>query len=206
MLGIMLFGMNPFGWRIVGTLFGIGMLPLLYVFAKRLFKDTRCAALACFLFAVDGMHFAQTRIATIDGYGVFFIIAMCYFMYRYWQMNFYVDGLKKTFVPLGLCGIMFGLVQPANGLACTQGVGLAVAFFYTLYRRYRERAWALQRLQVTQDADERALCERVAAQFWPLCDQDLRVLRGVLHSDPHCHLPVELSAVLPVRRETLFAL
>lgn len=167
MLGIMLFGMNPFGWRIVGTLFGIGMLPLLYVFAKRLFKDTRCAALACFLFAVDGMHFAQTRIATIDVYGVFFIIAMCYFMYRYWQMNFYVDGLKKTFVPLGLCGIMFGLGAASKWIGLYAGVGLAVAFFYTLYRRYRERAWALQRLQVTQDADERALCERVAAQFWP---------------------------------------
>ena len=167
MLGIMLFGMNPFGWRIIGTLFGVAMLPLLYVFAKRLFKDTRCAALACFLFAVDGMHFVQTRIATIDVYGVFFIIAMCYFMYRYWQMNFYVDGLKKTFVPLGLCGIMFGLGAASKWIGLYAGVGLAVAFFYTLYKRYRERTIALKRLDVTQDADERALCERVAAQFWP---------------------------------------
>jgi dolichyl-phosphate-mannose--protein O-mannosyl transferase len=65
--------MNPFGWRIVGTIFGIFMLPLLYVFAKRLFRNTKSSAFACFLFAADGMHFAQTRIATVDVYGVFFI-------------------------------------------------------------------------------------------------------------------------------------
>ena len=33
-VGIRLFGMTPFGWRFMGTLFGVGMLPLLYVFLK----------------------------------------------------------------------------------------------------------------------------------------------------------------------------
>ena len=36
-LGIALFGMTPFGWRFSGTLLGVLMLPILYVFAKRLF-------------------------------------------------------------------------------------------------------------------------------------------------------------------------
>ena len=36
-LGILIFGMKPFGWRIMGALFGVGMIPLLYVFAKRIF-------------------------------------------------------------------------------------------------------------------------------------------------------------------------
>jgi dolichyl-phosphate-mannose--protein O-mannosyl transferase len=30
-LGIQIFGMTPFGWRFMGILFGILMLPLLYV-------------------------------------------------------------------------------------------------------------------------------------------------------------------------------
>ena len=77
MLGISIFGMNPFGWRIVGTLFGIAMLPLMFALAKRVTKSSKWAGLATFLFAVDGMHFVQTRIATIDVYGVFFIMAMC---------------------------------------------------------------------------------------------------------------------------------
>ena len=60
----------------MGALFGVLMLPLLYVFAKRLLKETRWAAVATIIFASDCMHYALTRIATIDSYSVFFIIAM----------------------------------------------------------------------------------------------------------------------------------
>ena len=54
------------------------------------------------------MHFTQTRIATIDVYITFFVIAMYYFMYSYCTMSFYDTPLYKTFVPLGLCGICMG--------------------------------------------------------------------------------------------------
>jgi len=37
--GIAVFGMDPFGWRVVGTLFGIGMLPVMYLFGRRIFKS-----------------------------------------------------------------------------------------------------------------------------------------------------------------------
>lgn len=33
-IGIALFGMTPFGWRFSGTLFGVLMLPVIYIFAK----------------------------------------------------------------------------------------------------------------------------------------------------------------------------
>ena len=104
-LGVAIFGMNPFGWRIMGTLFGIAMLPFIYLLGKKMTRNTPAAALACFLFAFDFMHFTQTRIATIDVYITFFVIAMYYFMYYYCSMSFYDTPLYKTFVPLGLCGI-----------------------------------------------------------------------------------------------------
>lgn len=44
--------------------------------------------MAIVLFAADFMHFAQTRIATIDVYITFFIILMYYFMYDYTQKEF----------------------------------------------------------------------------------------------------------------------
>ena len=78
-LGIQIFGMTPFGWRFMGALFGVGMLPLLYVFLKNLFGKTAVAACGTALFAFDFMHLTQTRIATIDTYGVFFILAMYFF-------------------------------------------------------------------------------------------------------------------------------
>ena len=43
MIGVWIFGMVPFGWRIVGTLFGIAMIPLMYCFGLRLFKKSKYA-------------------------------------------------------------------------------------------------------------------------------------------------------------------
>lgn len=130
MLGIAIFGMNAFGWRIIGTLFGIGMVPILYVFAKRLFKKSDYALLASFLFAFDFMHFTQTRIATIDVYGVFFILLMYYYMYQYYRMNFFSDGLQKTLRPLALAGIFFGLGAASKWICFYAGAGLAVIFLH----------------------------------------------------------------------------
>ena len=47
MLGIAIFGMNAFGWRIIGTLFGIAMVPIMYAFGKKLFRRSDYAPPAC---------------------------------------------------------------------------------------------------------------------------------------------------------------
>lgn len=141
-LGVLLFGMCPFGWRIAGTLFGIAMVPITYLFGKRLTKETPLAALTCILFTFDFMHFTQTRIATIDVYVTFFVILMYYFMFRYCSYSFYDTDLKKTFLPLGACGICMGLGVASKWTGVYAGIGLAILFFATLYRRYREYLYA----------------------------------------------------------------
>lgn len=143
-VGIQLFGMNPFGWRIIGTLFGIGMLPFMYLFGKRLFRETWVAGILTTLFAFDFMHFTQTRIATIDVYGTFFIIAMFYFMLRYSQTSFYDTDFKKTLIPLGLSGVMMGLGCASKWTAIYAGAGLGVYFLAIMVRRYMEYRLALK--------------------------------------------------------------
>ncbi len=143
MLGIELFGMTPFGWRFAGALFGVLMLPLMYLLVKQLLGKTEYAALGMGLLALDSMHFTQTRIATIDTFGVFFILLMYLFMFRYCQMSFYTDGLKKTFVPLGLCGVAMGLGIASKWICIYAALGLAVLFFYTMLRRYLEHRRAV---------------------------------------------------------------
>lgn len=164
MIGIWLFGMNAFGWRIVGTLFGIAMVPLMYLFGKRLFRRTDLAFVSAFLFTFDFMHFAQTRIATIDVYGVFFIIAMFYFMHRYMELSFYRSPLVRTFVPLGLCGFSFGLGIASKWIVFYGGAGLAFLFFLTLWRRWKEYDFARRRLTVAR-GDDRRLFEHVVRTF-----------------------------------------
>lgn len=141
-LGVLIFGMNPFGWRIVGTLFGIAMVPFSYLFAKKLTDSTPAAALACTLFTFDFMHFAQTRLATIDVYITFFVILMYYFMYVYSTMSFYDTPLRKTFLPLGACGVCMGLGIACKWTGIYAGAGLALIFFGVLFRRYREYVYA----------------------------------------------------------------
>ncbi|MDR1619903.1 MAG: glycosyltransferase family 39 protein [Clostridiales bacterium] len=138
MLGVAVFGMNPFGWRVVGALFGVGMVPLVYCFGKRLFKKPAYALLTAALFAFDFMHFTQTRIATIDVFGVFFIIMMFYYMHRYYCMSFYADGLKATLRPLGLAGFFFGLGAASKWICVYAGIGLAALLLLSLFKRYKE--------------------------------------------------------------------
>ncbi len=137
-LGVWLFGMNPFGWRIAGTFFGILMVPALYLFARRISESTVLSTLACVLFAFDFMHFTQTRIATIDVFITFFVIFMYYFMYRYSCLSFYDTSLARTWLPLGACGVCMGFGIASKWTGVYAGGGLALIFFWTLYRRYRE--------------------------------------------------------------------
>ena len=102
MVGIQLFGMTPFGWRFMGALMGVLMLPVMYLMAKQLTKSTKLSFIAMFLMAVDSMHFTQTRIATIDSYAVFWIMLMYFFMFRYFQMR-WTSGrdFAKSLITLG---------------------------------------------------------------------------------------------------------
>lgn len=149
--GIAVFGMNPFGWRIMGTLFGIAMLPLIYLFARKITEHTSLAALAELLFAFDFMHFTQTRIATIDVYIVFFVLLMYLFMYHYTSLSFYDVPLWKTFLPLGACGLCMGLGIACKWTGVYAGAGLAVIFFGCLFRRYREYRFAKLSPDVSTD-------------------------------------------------------
>ena len=117
-LGIRLFGMTPFGWRFSGTLFGVLMLPVMYLFLKKLFGGSAVPAFGTVVFASDFMHFVQTRIATIDTYGVFFILLMYYFMYIWLS--------EDRLWALALAGLAFGLGAASKWICIYAGAGLGV--------------------------------------------------------------------------------
>lgn len=116
--GIKLFGMTPFGWRVSGTLTGVLMLPVIYVFLKRMFGGLAVPSCGTVLLATDFMHFTQTRIATIDTYAVFFMLLMYLFMYLY------VSGGRLRH--LALSGLFFGIGAACKWTCIYSGAGLAV--------------------------------------------------------------------------------
>ncbi|MBA7639092.1 hypothetical protein ES703_46750 [subsurface metagenome] len=82
---IKVFGHNPFAWRIAGVIFATLMIPLIYLFARRVFNSSRAGLIAAFLLTFGFMHFTQARLATGETFIMFFVMAMFYFFYRYWQ-------------------------------------------------------------------------------------------------------------------------
>ncbi len=136
-VGIAIFGMCPFGWRVMGATFGIIMLPLMYILLKKLFERTRYSVLGTLIFAFDFMHFSLTRLGTIDSYPVTFIIAMYLFMFLFGKRALdYAKNSphkfkeKKSFLrlmgTLALSGLMFGLGAASKWICLYAGAGLAV--------------------------------------------------------------------------------
>ncbi len=117
-LGIVLFGMTPFGWRCMGALFGVAMLPLMWDLLRRMFRDDRVALCGAALLACDFMHLTQTRIATIDSFATLFILLMYLFLYRY-----FTEGKLRH---LAACGITFGIGAATKWTCLYAGAGLGV--------------------------------------------------------------------------------
>jgi len=143
-LGIKLFGMTPFGIRFMGILFGALMLALVYMFIKNLFGNTAVAVCGAILLAFENMHFAQTHLATVDTFVVFFIIAMYLFMYRYISSG-YDTPFFGTLPPLLLCGLSFGLAAASKWSGIFAALGLIPLYITYLVKRYKNQAAAGQK-------------------------------------------------------------
>jgi len=136
------FGMTPFGWRFIGALFGVVMLLAMYVLIKNIFGKTAIAVCGTLLLGFDFMRFVQTRIATIDTYGVFFILLAYLFMYRY--MTTKPDAqFRKSLPTLMLSGLFFGLECASKWIVFYAGAGLALLYIIrlvSLARYYRDKS------------------------------------------------------------------
>ncbi|MCL2456478.1 MAG: glycosyltransferase family 39 protein, partial [Defluviitaleaceae bacterium] len=134
---IKIFGMTPFAWRLPGVLFGIFMIPLLYAFARKILKSNNFALFAAFVFTFDFMLFSHTRLATIDTFVTFFVIAMYFFMYCYTK--------KNSLLTLTLCGAAMGLAIASKWQGVYGAVGLPILFFPELYKIYlRDKKYAMK--------------------------------------------------------------
>ena len=137
-IGIALFGMTGFGWRISGTVFGILMVPVVYGLCRRLTRRPWLAFVGGALTALDFMRFAQSRIATIDVYGTFFILlgALCMVWYCQTVLE---KGVQGALLPMALGGVAFGLGCASKWTGIYSGAGLAVLYFGVLWARYKQQ-------------------------------------------------------------------
>ena len=65
-LGMRVFGVNEFGWRIAAAVAGTIMVIVLIRVTRRMTGSTVLACLAGLLLTLDGLHFVQSRVAMLD--------------------------------------------------------------------------------------------------------------------------------------------
>ena len=151
-IGIMIFGMNPFGWRFIGVVFGILMLPAIYHLIKQLFGSTFYATIGMLLFTFDFMHYTQTRLATIDTYAVFFIILMYDAMVVFIKKDLLNTSLGDLLFPLALSGVFMGIGSASKWTVLYGAVGLAILLFtkfgvaYASLKAPRDKDIVLQKI------------------------------------------------------------
>lgn len=74
-LGEWVFGYSPFGWRVAAAVAGILSVLMVVRIGRRLFRSTVLGAAAGLLVALDGMHVVMSRVALLDIFLLFFLVA-----------------------------------------------------------------------------------------------------------------------------------
>jgi dolichyl-phosphate-mannose-protein mannosyltransferase len=125
---IVAFGFSPFGWRIMGVVFAMLMIPLIYVLGKKLFGTWIGAFASAFLLTFDFMHFTMARMATVDTYVVFFSLASQLFFLIY-LANVSKEGWKTPVLPLFLSFLFFAFGFSTKWLVLYGFIGMLVILF-----------------------------------------------------------------------------
>jgi dolichyl-phosphate-mannose--protein O-mannosyl transferase len=127
--GIVIFGNNPYGWRLLNVLFGALSVAVLYAVGMGLFRDKRVAFLAALGLAIDPLHIAQSRTALEEIFVGCFILAALYFLIRY------VDGDRSAVYGSGM---FLGLSVAMKWYALPV---LAISPLFCLMMSIREHDW-----------------------------------------------------------------
>lgn len=111
-LGMLIFGQNSFGWRIPGAVLGVGAVYLIYLIAKKLFKDEAVGLLSAAVFSLDGLPLVMSRIGMNDSYILFFSLLSIYLFMKekdFASALFYGFALASKWSALWAAPIIFVL-------------------------------------------------------------------------------------------------
>ncbi len=108
-IGVAIFGNGPFGLRIIGFLFFVATLYLLFFFAKKLFSSSVYGIIAVLLYLFVGLGLSLVTRSSALSISTFFLIASFYFSFAFYKKS---TDAKKTRINsnyLLLCGLTFAL-------------------------------------------------------------------------------------------------
>ncbi|HSR23840.1 MAG TPA: phospholipid carrier-dependent glycosyltransferase [Candidatus Eisenbacteria bacterium] len=120
-------GFDTFGWRIMSVIFGSLCVPMMYLFARKLWPNRLFAITAATLVCFDGMFFVQSRIGMIDIFPIFLIMLA----YTVFLVHLESRSERDSIVTLLLTGVAIGLAIAAKWIALA---ALATIVFFLVMR------------------------------------------------------------------------
>lgn len=126
-----IFGERSFAWRLPQTLFGSGMIVLIFLLGATLFKSYGLGLLAAFLLFFDGLQFTISRVGMIDIFAAFFILLSYLIVFR-----FFLDGKMTNRSWLGL-GASLGLAISSKWTAFYAFGGICLLIAWLLIQEAR---------------------------------------------------------------------
>lgn len=121
------FGLTPFAYRLCGNIAGILIILVIYKIAKQLFKRERYALFSAIIMALDGMHFVQTRIGTVDSLLLLFCLTSFMFFLKYLYMP-KEESIKTRKIPLLLSGTFWGMAISVKWTSAFVGLGMGILY------------------------------------------------------------------------------
>ncbi len=144
-LGILIFGMNPFGMRFVHALMGILLMLVLFLLGRQILGTRFGAFCTMCLGMIDFMPLVQSRYATIDTTSVLFIGLMYLFTFKFIREQEAGVPPLKSILTIIMIMIGFGLGAGVKWTAVygfAGVVGCVALIKLRQYLRYRrERAF-----------------------------------------------------------------
>lgn len=116
-LGTSIFGMSPFGLRVIPMLCAFGALLFGFFFVRKLTGSEKAAFVFSLLFVLCGISMSVAHFGTTAMIGLFFYLASLYFCSR-----FFMDGMKSAKFSSALPVVLSGLFAAAA--ICTDGAYL----------------------------------------------------------------------------------
>lgn len=135
-LGILLFGNEPFGWRIVPALIGTATIPLMAYLYWLLMKDKVGVVLMAMFVAIDGLFIIYSRTSLMDGILFFFIFLSLVAAMRLRPMS---TGIGAGIV----LGLAIAIKWPAAAIL------LPMAWFAKKNGKLKQLLWALPFTAIT---------------------------------------------------------
>ncbi|HYH04779.1 MAG TPA: glycosyltransferase family 39 protein, partial [Bacillota bacterium] len=148
-LGVLMFGMNPFGMRVMHALIGICFIIALFFLGRQILA-TRFGAYATMLAGFfDFMPLVQSRYSTIDTTSVLFITLMLIFTFKYIREQLQPVKGRNSWATIALVILFYALGADVKWTAHYGFVGVVVCVAVVKIQQYL----ALRRGRGSVDAD-----------------------------------------------------